>query len=40
MSLFLLPVRVETGSSNEEGQLVLADGCLVADFRLWEHHHG
>jgi hypothetical protein len=30
MSLQLQPMRVGTDSPDEEGQLVLADGCLVA----------
>jgi hypothetical protein len=39
MSLHLQPVRVKTGSSDTEGQLVFSDGLLVAVLvRLSEDH--
>lgn len=41
MSLQLQPVRVKTGSHDTEGQLVFADGFLVAVLvRLSDEHDG
>ncbi|KMO13890.1 hypothetical protein [Methylobacterium platani] len=41
MSLQLQPVRVKTGSSDTEGQLVFTNGLLVAVLvRLSEDHEG